>query len=158
MLILFGYIVPILITCTGIVAIILCIKTNSHDGWVWGIGLAAITIPAWTQTWGHPEQMGAVHLLVLFLVLLAMYGKLTAKVMFALSAMVLADAFQAYFLLGLSEVTSQTLFWWRSAINIIYLYLCVITIYGCLIGQIAGKHRENRDVEFMARNQESLPP
>lgn len=131
------YILPILVSSSGVIAILLCCAKPDKERIALSVMISVITWAAWTSLgyFDSPLIMGTIHLFAFLSLIPFIKNYISSEIMSALLLMVTADAFQGLYNLRLPEglrEDKQVLIYWHYAINIIYFYMCVIIAKGCI--------------------------
>ena len=142
----------------GVYVVYRCMKANVPELYVAGAIIGILQVTAWGYTWENPDSMVVAHAFCLFMAIIFMHGPLAKKYIVIILSMMAADLAGSVYLLFLTDGvnSNQNLFLWRSALNLILAYQCVITINGSTARAIKHyKDEARRHGDFMARNKDS---
>lgn len=143
-------------TLLGLTTIVFCFKTKQV---ISGITIFFTILPAWTDAiWFSPENMLGTHLTILLVAWTFIHSQIAGRIIVCLYLMALADGLAIlYTLVFNAPVIMWGLFAWQSTINILFLYMCVVTFRWCWCRIKTGKEREcSQDAKFLARVTEHL--
>ena len=141
---------------TGVLAFTVyrCAKANTTEAFFVAVTLCLLALPAWMESWSQPQSMAAAHFGVLFFVLITLYNGFLKPISLTVMLMLLADVLCAIHVTASNQpLTIASLFYWQSALNLLFLFQCVYTIRKC--GKIAfnnkGKRQGSRHNGFFAK-------
>lgn len=149
-----------ILTCVFVLIAIKCAISKSNEMYVSAGILGLLVLPAWMGSWDNPESMAGAHLIILLVSLPCLNRHMAKPLITSIIFMILADMACVSYLIAYpieaGESVGMRLFWWRSALNVIFIYQCIITIMGSSHKALQKYEREHeRNGQFMARTLES---
>ena len=113
-----------------------CIKTGTREAFSSGVVLGMVTVTAWIPSlWNDPSNMAIAHLSILVCALLAIHEKYSYLTISILFTMLACDAFWVMIpAISLPENSynfPKSLFWWQSVLNLLFIFLSLVTIRRC---------------------------
>lgn len=136
------------LTCLVSFSVLMCFATTTWTGLKTALVLLLTASLGWAETWYNPTMMFIAHFWLLSVAMLILTGGIAEKLLLSLLAMLIADAvFVVWLASTFGEINAQRLFWWRSALNAIFIYQCLIVLTGAKNGLLGGfsgtKERKN---------------
>ena len=123
-------------------AVYRCSQARTWESWATAIILCLLSIPAWLNTWYNPESLAIIHFGILCIALVSLYNGFLKPIAIPILLMLLADVLCNIHLSGMNKpLTYASLFWWQSALNVLFAYQCFFTILAC--GKSAKKNRNH---------------
>jgi hypothetical protein len=116
------------------------IAQRTQTSFISSLYLGALTVSGWMPSlWNHPESMATFHLFIIVLMTFTMHSKMGTKIYYYVFLMFLADC--SYMLVNWS------LFYWQSALNILFFLILCTTLRSSWISHKNGGENPKRGPE-----------
>ena len=133
-------------------AILMSVATTTMTGVKSATMLILTASLGWMATWYNPYFMMMAHFSLLCVGLLFLTGPIAIRLLTSLLAMLVADAVMVvWFSYNPVELTNVSLFWWRSVLNAIFIYQCLIVLTWAKHGFLKAETKKGRKNGFLAR-------